>query len=83
MENLRYYFDVNNNLVLAYEKSTEFFVVFNSTENKWIDCNVSFAQFRHDYEFSEISQEEASSRTNGVLPKLEYKQYLDMIKSNM
>lgn len=27
MENLRYYFDINKDLVLAYDKSTEFFRV--------------------------------------------------------
>ena len=81
MENLRFYFDYKNDMLFAHEESTEFFVLYVS--NSWVSSKISFMQFRHDYEFTEISTSEAYSKTNGNLPTKEYQKFLDMIRSNI
>ena len=82
MENLKYYLDVKNDILLAYENSVEFFVAYNSQLGKWTSCEISFMQFKHDREFIEISHEDATLRANGNLPNKEYTKYLNMLKYN-
>ena len=82
VENLKYYKDLNHDFLLAYEKSTEFFVVFRPENNKWEDCNISFSKFRHDYEFIEVGKEEVIKKTSGNLPLALFQQYSDLLKRN-
>ena len=82
MENLKYYQDLRNNFLLAYEKSTEFFVMYIPETKEWADCNISFSNFKHDYDFKELSGEEALEKTNGSLPESMFQQYLDTINKN-
>jgi len=83
MKKLKYYQDLTNNFLLAYEKSVEFFVMYIPQRKEWIDCNISFLQFKHDYYFKEISREDAIQKTDGNLPESMFQQYLDTISENM
>ncbi len=83
MENLKYYEDYEHNLLLAYEKNTEFFVMYIPPRKEWVDCNLSFSNVKHDYSLREISKEEASDKTNGNLPVLMYEQYIRLLRRNM
>ena len=82
MERLAYFEDRANGFLLAYERSTEFFVRFLPKTGEWEDCGISFMAFRHDHDFTEISREEALKKTDGRLPEAEFKQYLDLIARN-
>jgi len=79
MERIKYFIDLTNDFLLAYEKSTEFFVRFIAKTGEWEDVNISFLDFRHDYSFREISQDEAMERTNRNLPLEAFDQYLKLI----
>ncbi len=82
MQNIKYYEDLQNHFLLAYESHTEFFVMYIPETKQWKDCNISFSNFRHDYEHKEISKEEVIQKTEGVLPELKLKEYLAIIRSN-
>ena len=83
MKDLKYYVDLRNDFLLAYERTTEFFVMYDPKSSEWKDCTISFISFRHDCEFKEISYEEALAKTNGVLPEDKLTQYRKLINSNM
>lgn len=80
MEKLRFYIDLDNNFLLAHERSTEFFVRYIPSLNEWEECIISFSNFVHDYYFKEITREEAIQKTNGRLPDIELKSYLNKIR---
>lgn len=83
MEQIRYYWDTQNGFLLAYERSTEFFVKFISSTGRWEDCEISFMQFMHDYSFREISANEAMEKAGECLPEANYKEYIAMLDSNL
>ena len=83
MEKIKYYEDYEHNILLAYEKETEFFVMYIPAQKEWVDCNLSFSNVKHDRILKEISKEEASEKTNGSLPKLMYEKYLSLLRRNM
>lgn len=82
MQNIKYYEDLDNRFLLAYEKHTEFFVIYNPDTKQWKDCNISFATFQHDCAYKEISEEEIIKKTDGVLPESNYKEYLTILRRN-
>lgn len=82
MENIKYYEDLTNYNLLAYERITEFFVKYDFETKKWNDCNISFLVFKHDYEFKEISREEALQKTAGNLPETKLKEYHAILSEN-
>ena len=82
MEKIRYYWDTQNGFLLAYERSTEFFVKFIPSTGKWEDCEISFMQFMHDYSFREISTNEAMEKAGGCSPEDNYREYIAMINRN-
>lgn len=82
MGEIKYYQDLRNNLLLAYEKSVAFFVMYVPETNEWTDCNISFSAFQHDYAYREIIREEALKITNGNLPDAMFRQYLDILRKN-
>lgn len=82
MESVKYYLDLNNGFVLAYEKSTEFFVIYNSEKDEWADCGISFMEFAHDFLFKEISADEAKEKTNANLPTAKHEEYIGIIRKN-
>ena len=82
MGNLKYYLDLRHNVLLAYEASVEFFVMYLPETNEWTDCRIPFSNFRHDYDFREVSGEEAFGKTNGNLPEALLRQYLDLLNRN-
>lgn len=79
---MRYYEDISNGFLLAYERSSEFFVRFIPEVGEWEDCNISFSEFIHDYNFREISVDEAMKKSNGRLPDEEHRRYMDMLNRN-
>ena len=82
MKTLKYYLDVDNGFLLAHEKASEFFVIYNQDTGEWADCNITFSSFKHDYYLKEISREEAAQKTNGRLPETKLREYLDLIDQN-
>lgn len=83
MQNIKYYEDLRNHFLVAYEKHTEFFVMYIPEKKQWNDCLISFLDFQHDYEYKEISKEEATQKTDGNLPESKLKEYLAILRSNM
>jgi len=82
MKEIMYFVDTDNNFLLAYEKSSEFFVIFVPEKKAWEDCNISFSAFKHDYAFREIDREEVAKMTGGCLPEALLSEYLKMICKN-
>ena len=82
MPKIEYYLDTGNGFLLAYEKSTEFFVRFVPSKNEWETVEISFSQFRHDYEFKALSESEAVKLSKGATADTALEQYRDMIKRN-
>ena len=82
MEKMKYYEDLSHGSVLAYDEETEFFVIYSPKSGEWGDCKFSFLKFKHDYNFREISLEDAVSKTNGLLPEVKYKEYTAVLDRN-
>ena len=82
MEKMKYYEDLSHGSVLAYDEETEFFVIYSPKSGEWGDCKFSFLKFKHDYNFREISREDAVSKTNGLLPEVKYKEYTAVLDNN-
>ena len=83
MESLKYYEDLDNNFLIAHDKYTEFFASYNSETKTWKRCNISFSNFKHDYNYREVSKEEIIERTGGTLPESIFKEYLSTFFNNM
>ena len=81
---LKYYLEKAKGDIVAYEKATEFFVIFNRKDSVWNNMPYSFMVFMHDYVESvvEIDEAQASSLTNGKLPYEKLKKYHDMLDAN-
>lgn len=79
MKDLAYFEDTDNGFLLAYEKSSEFFVRYLSASDEWEDCPISFSQFRHDHCFREMDREEAFRRTSGNLPETLFERYVALL----
>ncbi len=82
MEKIKYYLDLDNDFLLAYEKSTEFFVRFLKETGEWECCGISFSNFIHDYCFKEITSDEALEKSKGRLPEADYQEYVAMLNRN-
>ena len=81
---LKYYLEQVKNDVVAYEKATEFFVIFNHRDSVWNNMPYSFMVFMHDYidSIAEISEKQALSITNGISPYQKLEAYHDMLNFN-
>jgi len=82
MDSLKYYFDLDNDCVLAYDRDTDFFAQFDKSAAKWTMVGISFVQFMHDYNYKLISGEEAQALTNDNLPEHLYADYIKIINDN-
>ena len=82
MEALRYFWDTDHGILLAYEMERDFLAAYNSSIGQWVDCEYSFMQVFHDRALSEISKEDARARTSGNMPDGKYQRYLGILKSN-
>ena len=82
METLLYFLDKNNEVLLAYERSSDFLMAYNFARGEWLSCEISFMQLRHERELTEITSDTAFAMTNGSLPNEEYRRYLDILKLN-
>ena len=80
---LKYYEDTENGFLFAYERESEFFVRFLPDLGEWESVGISFRQFLHDYTPSEITPDEAARKSNGILPDSTFKDYLEMLESNL
>ncbi len=83
MRELQYFIDLKNDFLLAYERTSEFFVMYIPAEERWVDCAISFSEFRHDYNYREISRDKAMERAGGCLPEANYMEYVAMLDSNL
>lgn len=81
---LKYYLEHTYKDLVAYEKETEFFVIFNRRDSVWNNMPYSFMVFAHDYidSYVEIDEARASSITNGILPYEKLEEYHDILESN-
>ena len=81
---LKYYLEKTHNDVVAYEKATEFFAIFNRRDLVWNYMPYSFMVFFHDYIDSivEINEDQASSITGGLLPYQKMEEYHDRLEYN-
>ena len=70
------------NFLFAYEKSTEFFITYIPKTDEWVDYSISFSNFKHDHDFTEISEEDAAKITKGNLPEAMLQQCRDIIQKN-
>ena len=82
MEELKYYIDLDNDVVFAYEGTTEFFVFYAIKANEWKPESISFRAFGRDRYYKEISREEALARTNGSSPEPLLCEYVKMLRRN-
>ena len=79
---IKYYEDVDDKTLLAHERESEFFVMFNAKRGEWVDSAISFSAFMHERYFREVTEEEARRVTEGVMPDAAYKAYIDMLAHN-
>lgn len=82
MDCLKYYLDLENDCVLAYDRVKDFFAQYDKSAAKWTMVGISFVQFKHDYNYKIISGEEAQALTNGNLPDHLYAEYVKIINDN-
>ena len=82
MDGFKYYLDLDNACVLAYDRDTDFFAQYDKSAAKWTMVGISFVQFKHDYNYKLISGEEAQALTNGNLPEHLYADYIKTINDN-
>ena len=82
MKALRYFLDSSDGILFAYEKESDFLVVYNSGIEEWVNCELSFMQVRHDRELSEISVNEATAKAGGKSADEEYQKYLSILNLN-
>ena len=83
MKELRYYKDNGNNYLLAYERSCEFFVRYLPATDEWETCPITFSNFLHDYNPTEVSRDAAYEITGGNLPEELLEKYLRMLARNL
>lgn len=79
---MKYYLDIEHNALSAYDRETDFFADYNEYKKEWQKSSITFMQFKHDYFYKEISEEEAERFTSGVLPEKLFEEYVATIKSN-
>ena len=82
MKALRYFLDSSDGILFAYEKESDFLVVYNFGIEEWVNCEFSFMQVRHDRELSEISVNEATAKVGSKSADEEYQKYLNILNLN-
>ncbi len=79
---MQYYVTQENNILLAYDKDSDFLALFNYRLKKWKLSEHSFIQIRHDFCLNEIKKEEVLRLTNNLLPSELYDYFVETIKNN-
>lgn len=82
MNELKYYYEKKNAILIAYCKTIDFISMFQFKTGKWIYSSFSFMQIIHDFNLNEIKEEEVLPLTNGILPKELYYGFINIIKKN-
>ena len=81
MKELEYFLDQNNYLY-CYDNDVEFFAVFLPKENKWVKSKISFTAFSHDYDYKDVTYDEACKICNNIFPDDMYFEYIEMLFTN-
>ena len=80
---LKYFFDVDNKILLAYNHETEFFAKFINSTKQWEKCKISFMQFEHDYFYKSILAKEARKISKGNSARPLFEKYVEMLENNL
>lgn len=59
-----------------------FFAQYDNRQKRWTMSNISFTQFKHDYNYKLIGEEEARALTDDNLPDRLYAEYVAIINDN-
>ena len=59
-----------------------FFGQYDNRQKRWTMSNISFTQFKHDYNYKLIGEEEARALTDDNLPDRLYAEYVAIINDN-
>ena len=81
MTNLNYYLEQKSGGLVAYDAESDFFVMFNQRERKWVPGNVSFQAFEQDFidTLVEIDEKQTEAMTKGVLPNQRFEEYKNFL----
>ena len=82
MKDLNYYFDEEQGVLLAHEKSLDFTACYALTKPVWEYSDLTFRQYLHDFAFRRIEATEALKIANGALPGALLEDYIKIIEQN-
>lgn len=83
MQNLKFYQVIEDSLVFVHEEKSEFFAIYLSKTNEWIQPeNLTFMALTQERDYKEICQEQALKITNQCSPEKIYNDYLSLINAN-
>ena len=83
MEFFEYYEVLDDGVVFARERSTDFFALYSPHTKQWCQPNnISFMQLMHDRDCMEISKEDAYKKANGSALESLFQEYVSLLKRN-
>ena len=83
MEKLKYYKNLSDGTVFAYERQTEFFALYSSHTKQWHQPdNITFMQLTHDCDHVPISKEDAFKEADGGALEALFREYVALIEEN-
>ena len=82
MEKFRYYYNKQNELLLAIDNEYDFITMFVFNKNEWKFSDFSFMRLSQDFDLNEISKENVLKLTNNKLPTNLYEQFIKIIENN-
>lgn len=82
MNELKYYYDEEHDVLSVYNRETDFFAQFSPEKNEWVKSEISFSQFKHDYYYRAVTESEAMKMTGGVSAADAFESYAEIIKAN-
>ena len=83
MQDLEFYEIKKDGVVFVRQKSTEFFALYSPTTKKWCQPdNITFMQLTHDYDYTQITKQEAFNKTDQKALATLLQSYLSILKSN-
>lgn len=85
MENkFKYYLVEKRGYLVAYNKESDFFVMFNKKKNEWVPGCCSFQSFENEHlmDLEEIGESKALSMTNGKLPNIMLEEFNNLLSND-
>ena len=82
MNELKYYLDMDNKILTAYDQESDFFVQYIEEKNDWDFCKISIMEFKHRCNYEAISEKVAFNLARGNLPEKQFEDYIQIINSN-